>query len=329
MSTDNEALESFCRLILNQDFEKPVSIETQQITDQGRPDIVITLESGSILIIECKVDACLQPDQLQRYLNINSNPENKTYVALFSKRLLEIPGSVLEEPRYKRPDKAHHYFWTNLYNVLPRPNGDCIGPEMMRSLFLDYMGAIGFAPSSLDKNWSKLYEDRTIDENQKVQKEFGRKLTLLRTWLKNRNFKVTSVSYSGIQAIPTSGPLLSLPVPVYFLTVGVQRARKDHMLRFHAAQVNNEVLSVAYVFNDPDSSEFIMSLYKAFPAPMKDSIDNIWWPTKPYPFSKKRIRLQFVSNLNRFIEDESEIEYRIQTGCVSVINKIYEITKKF
>ena len=325
MSSDHEALESFCRLILNRDFEKPVSIETQQITDQGRPDIVITLESGSILIIECKVDACLQPDQLQRYLKINSNPENKTYVALFSKRLLEIPGSVLEEPRYKRPDKAPHYFWTNLYNVLPRPNVDCIGPEMMRSFFLDYMGAIGFAPSSLDRNWSKLFEDRTIDENQKVQKEFGRRLILLRTWLKDRNFKVTSVSHSGIQAIPKSGPLLSLPVPVYFLTVGVQRARKDYMLRSHAAQINNEVLSVAYVFDVPESPEFLMSLYKSFPAPLKDSNENMWWPIKPYPFSKKRIRFQFVSNLNRFIDDEGEIEYRIKTGCVAVLKKIYEV----
>ena len=325
MSSDHEALENFCRLILNHEFEKPIAIETQQITSQGRPDIVITLESGSILIIECKVDACLQPDQLQRYLKINSNPENKTYVALFSKRLLEIPGSVLREPRYKRPDKAHHYFWTNLYNVLPRPNGDCIGPELMRSFFLDYMGAIGFAPSSLDQNWSKLFEDRTIDENQKVQKEFGRRLSLLRTWLKERDFKVTSVSHSGIQAIPTSDLLLSLPVPVYFLTVGPQRARKDYMLRFHAAQVNNEVLSVAYVFNVPDSPEFLMSLYKSFPTPLKDSIDNMWWPTKPYPFSKKRIRLQLVSNLNRFIKVQGEIEYRIKTGCVAVMKKFNEI----
>ena len=136
---------------------------------------------------------------------------------------------------------------------------------------------------------------------------------------------MTSVSHSGIQAIPKSGPLLSLPVPVYFLTVGVQRARKDYMLRSHAAQINNEVLSVAYVFDVPESPEFLMTLYKSFPTPLKDSNENMWWPIKPYPFSKKRIRFQFVSNLNCFIKDEGEIEYRVKSGCVSVMERIDKI----
>ena len=39
MSTDNEALDSFCHLILNGDFEKPVSIETHRL--QIREDRIL------------------------------------------------------------------------------------------------------------------------------------------------------------------------------------------------------------------------------------------------------------------------------------------------
>ena len=87
LSSDRNALENFCDLILDRDYEKPVSIETQQISNEGRPDIIINLSSGSSLIIECKVDASLQPNQLQRYLKIEPNPGHQTYVALISKRL--------------------------------------------------------------------------------------------------------------------------------------------------------------------------------------------------------------------------------------------------
>ena len=98
---DPRGLDAFCRLILNQDFEKPVAIETQKKYKQGRPDIIITLQSGVSLIIECKVDACLQPDQLQRYLKIKSPSGQKSFVALVSKHSIEVPKAVLENSRYK------------------------------------------------------------------------------------------------------------------------------------------------------------------------------------------------------------------------------------
>ena len=327
LSSDQKALENFCHLILGKDYDEPELIETQQITSEGRPDIVINLSSGSSLIIECKVDASLQPNQLQRYLKIEPNPGHPSYVALISKRLLEIPNSVLGNPRYKRSDKEPHFFWTDIYNALPKPESVCFGNDMMRSFFLDYLGAIGFAPSSLDQNWSKIFEDSTIDDNLKVRKEFGRKLSLLRSWLKNQNYKVTAVSHSGVQAIPKSGPLIELPVPVRHLNIDPTRARKDCMLRPHAAQLDNEVLRVAYVFDVPEPPEHARSLYKGFPTPLRDPNGSLWWPTRPYIIYRKRVRLEFVSNLNRFIEDESEIEDRIKSGCVAVMEKIDEMIK--
>lgn len=325
LSSDRNALENFCHLILDKDYDEPVLIETQQISNEGRPDIVINLSSGSSLIIECKVDASLQPNQLQRYLKIEPNPGHQTYVALISKRLIEISSSVLKDPYYKQPEKAPHFFWTDIYKAFPKPKSDSFGNDMMRLFFLDYMGAIGFAPSSLDQNWSKLFEDSTIDENLKVLKEFGRKLSLLRSWLKKQDYKVTAVSHSGIQAKPKSGPLIELPVPVRHLNIGPTRARKDCMQRPHAAQLDNEVLRVAYVFNVPEPPEHARSLYKDFPTPLRDPNGSLWWPTRPYIIYRKRVRLEFVSNLNRFIEDESEIEDRIKSGCVAVMEKIYQI----
>jgi hypothetical protein len=325
LSLDRKALENFCQLILDQDYEIPISLETQQSTSEGRPDIVINLTSGSSLIIECKVDASLQPNQLQRYLKIEPNPGCQTYVALISKRLLEIQNSDLKNPFYKRPEKTPHFFWTDIYKALPKPKSDSFGNDMMRSFFLDYMGAIGFAPSSLDQNWSKLFEDRKIDKNKKVQEEFGHKLSFLGSWLKEQNYKVTGVSYSGLQAIPYSGTLLELPTPVRHLVIGPKRARKDFMLRSHAAKIDNEALRVAYVFDAPEVPEHAWLLYQSFPTPLCDHYNNLWWPIKPNIFSKNRVRLEFVSNMDRFLEKESEIEDRIKLGCVTVIEKIYEI----
>ena len=99
------------------------------------------------------------------------------------------------------------------------------------------------------------------------------------------------------------------------------------MLRSHAAQLDNEVLGVAYVFDVPEPPEQALSLYQDFPAPLRDPNGNLWWPTKPYIFSIKRVRLEFVSNLNRFIEKESEIEDRIKSGCIAVMEKIDEMIK--
>jgi len=327
LNSDRKALENLCQLILGKDYAKPMSIETQYITKYGRPDIVITLASGSLLIIECKVDATLQPEQLQRYLKIESKPSAQTYVALFSKRLIEIPENVLEDHRYKRPETSAHYFWTDLYGAIPRPSAYNPGTEMIRSFFLDYFGAIGFAPSSLDHHWSNLFEDRTIDQNRRVQKEFGRKLSLLRKWLKEQNYKISSVSHSSIQSVPKSGLLTEIPVPVYLLLIGPARARKDCMMRSHAAQINNEVLRVAFTFDILEPPEISWSLYQSFPTPMRDSNNNLWWPTKPYIYSNKRVRLEFVSNLYNFIESGNNIEVWIKSGCVTVIDTICELVK--
>jgi hypothetical protein len=125
--------------------------------------------------------------------------------------------------------------------------------------------------------------------------------------------------------MPKSGPLLELTVPVYLLVIGPARARKDYMLRSHALQLDNEVLRVAFAFNVPEPLEHVRSLYQDFPEPLRDPNGNSWWPTKPYIFSIKRVRLEFVSNLNPFIENESEIEERIKSGCVAVMEKVYEM----
>ena len=97
------------------------------------------------------------------------------------------------------------------------------------------------------------------------------------------------------------------------------------MQRSHAAHVNNEILRVAFSFDVPEPPEISWFLYQSFPTPLKDPNKNLWWPTKPYLYSIKRVRFEVVSNLNRFIESEKDVVERIKSGCVAVIDKIHEM----
>ncbi|HNY51673.1 MAG: hypothetical protein BWY69_01592 [Planctomycetes bacterium ADurb.Bin401] len=318
LSCDSKALNEFCRFVLSEeDYEEPRSVETQVVISEGRPDLVIHLKSGSQLRIECKVDAALQPDQLQRYLKDN------TYVALFAKNTMNISPDVIKNIKYKRPQNGQHYYWSDLYNILPRADDNDIGISNMRFFFRVYLEHIGFAPSSLDENWYRLYEDRTIEDNAKAQKTFGQKLRATKDWLNNHDFKVTSVSYSGLQAVPKSGTMKD--AHVYFVVIGPERSRKDLLPREVNENLNNEVLRLALVYNSIGIPESTWKIYKTFPCPFKDQQGHLWWPTKPYKFSNSRVRLEFVSNLNVFLENETDIDKNIKNSCVEVIDMITSI----
>lgn len=324
LSFDSEALNNFCRLTLKEDFDSPVSIETQVGSIFGRPDIVIKLSSGSQLIVECKVDASLQPDQLQRYLKIKPPKIGcNTFVVLFSKKSLAIPSTVTENVRYKSPIERPHYFWTDLFYILPKSGTDEIGIDAARWSFRNYIEMIGFAPSSLNKNWYQLYEDRTIDENQRIQKEFGRKLAPIRSWMTDQGFKVTAVSHKGLQAVPKSGCMQK--AGIYFMVLGPEISRKDLLPREAAEKLDNEVLRLALIYNSFEVPEQAWTIYEAFPFPLNDQHGNSWWVTKPYKFNKTRVRLEFVANLNKFLENENEIEMRIMDSCKRLIEHLYSI----
>ncbi len=323
LSFDYKALKKFCRYVLGKDYEKPVAIENQVATSKGRPDIVITLKSGSKLIVECKVDATLQKNQLERYLEIESNNGCQTYVALFTKKPLNVPSAVINNPKYKSPPQSQHYFWTDLFHIIPKTGKGEIGIGNARWFFRHYIELLGFSPSSLKADWFKIFEPRTIEENQKVQREFGRKLSLTRKWLTNHDFNVTAISHSGLQAVPKSG--IMKVAGIYFLVIAPAKSRKDLIPREVVENLNNEVLRVAIVYNTLDIPEQAWDIYKSFPMPYGDSHGHLWWPTKPYKFSKSRVRLEFVSNLSKFLEEEEEIEMRINDGCRNVIELIFSL----
>ena len=165
-----------------------------------------------------------------------------------------------------------------------------------------------------------------INENQKVRKEFGRKLAGIRSWLNKRNYKVTSVSHSGLQAVPESGPLKR--TDVYFLVIGPERVRKDLISKEAAKRLNNEVLRLSLVYNLPEVPEQAHAIFKLFPCPFKDKGGHSWWPTEPYKFSKSRVRLEFVTNLEKFLSNETEIEKEIKNSCEDIINNILTIIEK-
>jgi len=139
----------------------------------------------------------------------------------------------------------------------------------------------------------------------------------------NKKFTVTAVSHMGIKAVPKSGPLAKSPI--CFLNVAPAKVRRDHMLREYAGKLDSEVLRIALVYDNPKLSDHAWRIYNAFPATLKDANGFNWWPTEPYKFSKNRLRLEFVSNLNQFLEKDSEIAERIKTGGVTIINKLFRI----
>jgi hypothetical protein len=81
---DNVFLEKFLSLLGLTSKIKLIECQTQMTdTEFGKPDIFITINDNTVIIIECKVDAIQQATQLKRYSDIllkhpykNKHPSN-------------------------------------------------------------------------------------------------------------------------------------------------------------------------------------------------------------------------------------------------------------
>lgn len=131
---------------------------------------------------------------------------------------------------------------------------------------------------------------------------------------------VRVASDMGLQAKPNT---IHLPdSTVRFIVIHPARARKDMMDKEHAAKINSEILRVGLVYDGLEPSEHAWKQYQVFPTPLNDPYGNSWWPVKPYRMTNSRVRLEFVSNIDRFLSEETEIEDRLAQGCIAAIEKI-------
>lgn len=159
---------SFTRQVLGEQCAKKlISVDTQCIYPNCRPDMKLTFDDGSVLICENKLDAMetegnedsdFMP-QLERYLQLDVDR------VLYIRTSLKAPSAtVLNHPRYLKPEDKPHFLWRDFYDLLIGDTNPLV--QELRSGF-EYMGfvppnpTIGdlsrLAPREQRENFSKFW----------------------------------------------------------------------------------------------------------------------------------------------------------------------------
>lgn len=194
LSCDLAAASALAAMLLGDGAARVADVEVQPSTEDGRPDLALNLDDERTLFVENKVDAALQPQQLERYLEHG-------LVALVSRRTLSVREPTLEHMGYLQPRRGEHWTWEDVFRALPLPEEAPAGHGALREAFRSYMRELGFAPTNLSEKWRRLFDDRTEKENRRVQKEFGRLLNAAKSLLRRAyGFRVTDVSHKGKMA---------------------------------------------------------------------------------------------------------------------------------
>ena len=315
LSTDQEVLGLFCRNVMGAArFEMPTRIETQYAQGTDRPDLFFELASGRALLLESKVDAPLGERQLERYLAMRPNGQ-MALVALFSKNQHNIHPEVLQEKeRYLRPPDRGHFFWSDLYQWIPEGYPGGLGIPGLRYAFREYMELIRLGMILIPGNWQKLFEDRTLDENQRVQKEFGRRLARVSTYLGDLRFKMETAEHKAIVGYPLD------PKPFHHVTIKPSIARKQYIEASVAREVHSAVMSVSLVYDSSEVPPHARETYaRSGPSPLGK---YRWVRVEPHQMTHKRIRAEFVCNLDQFLTDEARMESQLLDACRELLERI-------
>lgn len=302
-ASDAEGLARWVRLVLGDGAPEVVEIETQLAEGGDRPDIALHLADGSLLLMENKAGAVLQDRQLQRYLALRGPNGERASVCMVALKPRAVPAEVLADARYRAPAGREHFFWQDIYGCIPE-GGSALGLPRLRRSMRDYMGQLGLAPSSLAGAWQRLFEDRTKDENQVVQKAFGRELGGVRGPLSALGLRVTGVSHSGLAA--TTGAARGL----LHVQVDPHRPRRSFLPPEALDAVANEVFRVALVWSADTEESIPRALFDRAPRPLETTA-GAWWPTAPHRMSQDRIRVEFVVNLRPLLDGDGAIADRV------------------
>jgi len=310
LSADDQSREAVVRHLLGSRAEPVARIDTQIGHKTGCPDLQIQLESGRLLLLEHKVDASLRKRQIERYLEVEDDSGRPGRVALISRRHLSVSEEVLNHERYIRPTHAAHWYWSDVFGWIPRPDGT-LGSNWLRHCFREYMELLGLSPSPLVPPWDDLFSAEP--ETYPIKDAFGRKLSLIRTHLENQGFSIEGDSRYGFLARPPNRDW-----PFLHLTVGPARARKDLMEPRFSNQVNSAVFQIALVYDSIEAPPDADGRYVRFDPPVTDSNGFTWYPVTPQSMTNKRTRLSIVSDLDQFLKDPALIAERLFSGFVAV-----------
>ncbi|MBH24225.1 MAG: hypothetical protein CMH57_07205 [Myxococcales bacterium] len=132
------------------------------------PDFM--LDCGEVQIVcEHKLDAQLGPDQLERYLALETRGD-QGYLALISSVLHPVADAVANHPDYLRPTDrdATHFSWSDLYPLVEARD------ERLAVEFSDYMRRLGMKPWRPPADWATLFDSAEAGEAFAAQWELVR-----------------------------------------------------------------------------------------------------------------------------------------------------------
>ena len=289
LSADLPAAAAVARMLLSRADVEVRNISTQVASDVGTPDLLIECTDGSRLYVEHKFDSPLGTAQLERYSTLGP-------VALVSRCSQSVPLELLSLPSYCRPAGRDYFHWGDVYSALPHAADAPAGFGGLRDHFKGYMRELGLAPSSLTSDWRRLFEERTDPENQRTQKEFGRRLDSVKASLRSRGFRVQDMSHYAKQAY-------SLPGASWrHLYVRPDRVRADYLDALDCApfEPGYEGVVVEFVFDSANTAT-VQFVHDALSARRTELANHGWYVVRPRPIGHDRTRLPLATPLAPFL----------------------------
>lgn len=174
LTVDEEALQAMSELFLGSGTGTAVQVDRERAFQSGRPDLVIQLDTGCLLVLEAKLGASLSKEQLQRYLAIGDHG-SEVRVALVSDRRQVVAPDVLANRSYCRPLQSvgDHFRWQHVHGILKPGSTRSLGLPEVRRQFAEYLSALGLGSAAFSAGWSDLFGDREDAICKRAQRTFG------------------------------------------------------------------------------------------------------------------------------------------------------------
>ncbi|EOC1796632.1 hypothetical protein ACI1HQ_003050 [Vibrio fluvialis] len=122
LNSSDKFSNAFVQFVFGRECTKQlVSVETQSIYPHCRPDMKLIFDDKTILLCENKLDAMETlgnehtdyQQQLERYLTLDVDS------VMYIRTSLKSPSlSVLNHPKYLKPEDKSHFLWRDFYDLL-------------------------------------------------------------------------------------------------------------------------------------------------------------------------------------------------------------------
>lgn len=120
------------------------------LSTKDRPDFLLRCK-GLNIICEHKLDSPLGNQQLERYLELASQQQKKTYLACISRGWQHISPKLLDSKSYLHPGHNRHFRWRDIYPIVERYSHS--SAQEFRAMMDDYR----MKPSNPIQGWEGLF----------------------------------------------------------------------------------------------------------------------------------------------------------------------------